>query len=152
MSGSKKWSGLSTIPHPDTPSHLPLHPNPLGLPSAPDPTAWASWEAGDLQTCPLSPYSHQQVLSGFLLSPRPLLPTHTLPFSPWSFQMFLPLLGLCLLPTSFFLCSKLKRLNVNQHCLVLLWGHLFSPESAAWVHNGLESVLYLTECPPAPSM
>ena len=27
--------GLTCIPHPDPPSHLPLHPIPLGLPSAP---------------------------------------------------------------------------------------------------------------------
>ena len=27
---------MSCVPHPDPPSHLPLHPIPLGLPSAPD--------------------------------------------------------------------------------------------------------------------
>ena len=42
--------GVTCIPHPDPPSHLPLHPIPLGLPSAPGPStclmhpAWA----GDL--------------------------------------------------------------------------------------------------------
>ena len=42
--------GVTCIPHPDLPSHLPLHPIPLGLPSAPGPStclmhpAWA----GDL--------------------------------------------------------------------------------------------------------
>ena len=42
--------GFTWIPHPDPPSHLPLHPIPLGLPSAPGPStclmhpAWA----GDL--------------------------------------------------------------------------------------------------------
>ena len=42
--------GYTCIPHPDHPSHLPLHPLPLGLPSAPGPNtclmhpAWA----GDL--------------------------------------------------------------------------------------------------------
>ena len=42
--------GFTCIPHPDPPSHLPLHPLPLGLPSAPGPStclmhpAWA----GDL--------------------------------------------------------------------------------------------------------
>ena len=41
---------FTCIPHPDSPSHLPLHPIPLGLPSAPGPStclmhpAWA----GDL--------------------------------------------------------------------------------------------------------
>ena len=40
--------GVICIPHPDPPSHLPLHPIPLGLPSAPGPSAclihptWAS--------------------------------------------------------------------------------------------------------------
>ena len=29
--------GFTCIPHPDPPSHLPLHPIPLGLPSAPGP-------------------------------------------------------------------------------------------------------------------
>ena len=39
--------GFTCIPHPDPPSHLPLHPIPLGLPSAPGPStclmhpAWA---------------------------------------------------------------------------------------------------------------
>ena len=42
--------GFTCIPHPDPPSHLPLHPIPLGLPSTPGPStclmhpAWA----GDL--------------------------------------------------------------------------------------------------------
>ena len=31
--------GFTCIPHPDSPSHLPLHPIPLGLPSAPGPSA-----------------------------------------------------------------------------------------------------------------
>ena len=38
------------VPHPDPPSHLPLHPIPLGLPSAPGPSACLmhpTW-AGDL--------------------------------------------------------------------------------------------------------
>ena len=32
-----KWNshGFTCVPHPDPPSHLPLHPIPLGLPSAP---------------------------------------------------------------------------------------------------------------------
>ena len=39
--------GFTCIPHPDSPSHQPLHPNPQGLPSAPGPStclmhpAWA---------------------------------------------------------------------------------------------------------------
>ena len=35
-----KWisHGFTCIPHPDPPSHLPLHPIPLGLPSAPGPS------------------------------------------------------------------------------------------------------------------
>ena len=32
--------GVTCIPHPDPPSHLPLHPIPLGLPSAPGPSAY----------------------------------------------------------------------------------------------------------------
>ena len=32
--------GYTCIPHPDPPSHLPLHPIPLGLPSAPGPSTW----------------------------------------------------------------------------------------------------------------
>ena len=36
-----KWisHGFTCVPHPDPPSHLPLHPIPLGLPSAPGPSA-----------------------------------------------------------------------------------------------------------------
>ena len=30
--------GFTCVPHPDPPSHLPLHPIPLGLPSAPGPS------------------------------------------------------------------------------------------------------------------
>ena len=42
--------GVTCIPHPDPPSHLPLHLIPLGLPSAPGPSAClmhSTW-AGDL--------------------------------------------------------------------------------------------------------
>ena len=42
--------GVTSIPHPDPPSHLPLYPIPLGLPSAPGPSTCLmhpSW-AGDL--------------------------------------------------------------------------------------------------------
>ena len=42
--------GVTSIPHPDPPSHLPLHPLPLGFPSAPGPSACLmhpTW-AGDL--------------------------------------------------------------------------------------------------------
>ena len=42
--------GVTCIPHPDPPSHLPLHPIPLGLPSAPAPSTCLmhpTW-AGDL--------------------------------------------------------------------------------------------------------
>ena len=47
-----KWisHGFTCVPHPDPPSHLPLHPVPLGLPSAPGPSACLmhpTW-AGDL--------------------------------------------------------------------------------------------------------
>ena len=45
----KHWH-KSCIPHPDAPSHLPLHPIPLGLPSAPGPSTclmYPAW-AGDL--------------------------------------------------------------------------------------------------------
>ena len=47
-----KWisHGFTRVPHPDPPSHLPLHPIPLGLPSAPGPSACLmhpTW-AGDL--------------------------------------------------------------------------------------------------------
>ena len=42
--------GFTCVPHPDPPSHLPLHPIPLGLPSAPGPSTYLvhpAW-AGDL--------------------------------------------------------------------------------------------------------
>ena len=42
--------GVTCVPHPDPPSHLPLHPIPLGLPSAPGPSTYLmhpTW-AGDL--------------------------------------------------------------------------------------------------------
>ena len=47
-----KWicHGFTSVPHPDPPSHLPLHPIPLGLPSAPGLSACLmhpTW-AGDL--------------------------------------------------------------------------------------------------------
>ena len=47
-----KWNshGFTCVPHPDPPSQLPLHPLPLGLPSAPGPSACLmhpTW-AGDL--------------------------------------------------------------------------------------------------------
>ena len=47
-----KWisHGFTCVPHPDPPSHLPLHPIPLGLPSAPGPSTCLmhpTW-AGDL--------------------------------------------------------------------------------------------------------
>ena len=47
-----KWNshGFTCVPHPDSPSHLPLHPIPPGLPSAPGPSACLmhpTW-AGDL--------------------------------------------------------------------------------------------------------
>ena len=47
-----KWNSheFTCVPHPDPPSHLPLHPFPLGLPSAPGPSACLmhpAW-AGDL--------------------------------------------------------------------------------------------------------
>ena len=47
-----KWisHGFTCVPHPDPPSHLPLHPLPLGFPSAPGPSACLmhpTW-AGDL--------------------------------------------------------------------------------------------------------
>ena len=47
-----KWNshGFTCVPHPDPPSHLPLYPIPLGLPSAPGPSACLmhpTW-AGDL--------------------------------------------------------------------------------------------------------
>ena len=46
-----KWNShaFTCVPHPDPPSHLSLHPLPLGLPSAPGPSAclmhttWAGW-------------------------------------------------------------------------------------------------------------
>ena len=36
-----KWisHGFTCVPHPDSPSHLPIHPIPLGLPSAPGKTS-----------------------------------------------------------------------------------------------------------------
>ena len=47
-----KWisHGFTCIPHPDPPSHFPLHPTPLGLPSSPAPSTCLmhpTW-AGDL--------------------------------------------------------------------------------------------------------
>ena len=51
-----KWNshGFTCVPHPDPPSHLPLHPIPLGLPSAPGPS-----------TCLMHP-----TLAGDLFHPR----------------------------------------------------------------------------------
>ena len=36
--------GFKCVPHPDPPSHLPFHPIPLGLPSAPAPSTLVHWE------------------------------------------------------------------------------------------------------------
>ena len=52
-----KWisHGFTSIPHPDLPSHLPLHSIPLGLPSAPGPSTCLmhpTW-ADDLLVQPL---------------------------------------------------------------------------------------------------
>ena len=52
ISHTLKWisHGFTCVSHPDPPSHLPLHPLPLGLPSAPGPSACLmhpTW-AGDL--------------------------------------------------------------------------------------------------------
>ena len=47
--------GFTCVPHPDLPSHLPLHPFPLGLPSAPGPSTCLmhpTW-AGDLIRTPI---------------------------------------------------------------------------------------------------
>ena len=54
-----KWNshGFTCVPHPDPPSYLPLHPLPLGLPSAPGPSTCLmhpTW-AGDLFHPPCSP-------------------------------------------------------------------------------------------------
>ena len=35
--------GFTCIPHPDSPSHLPLYPIPLGLPNAPGPSTCLTW-------------------------------------------------------------------------------------------------------------
>ena len=51
-----KWNshGFTCVPHPDPPSHLPFHPIPLGLPSAPGPSAclmhptWAGDRTGTI--------------------------------------------------------------------------------------------------------
>ena len=45
-----KWisHGFTCSPHPDTPSHLPLHPIPLGLPSAPGPSACLIFQMSQL--------------------------------------------------------------------------------------------------------
>ena len=47
--------GFTCIPHPDTPSHLPLHPIPLGLPSAPGLSTLLClmhWQASSLPLVP----------------------------------------------------------------------------------------------------
>ena len=57
--------GFTCIPHPDPPSHLPLHPIPLGFPSAPGRSSWA---LSRLFHSPLSPSSRGS-----------LIPLHFLP-------------------------------------------------------------------------
>ena len=49
-----KWNshGFTCVPHPDPPSHLPLHPLPLGFPSAPGPSACL--QENSIETCILS--------------------------------------------------------------------------------------------------
>ena len=52
--------GFTCVPHPDPPSRLPLHPTPLGLPSAPAPS-----------TCLMPPatklcnYTHREIMKDF---------------------------------------------------------------------------------------
>ena len=46
--------GVTCISHPDPPSHLPLYPIPLGLPSAPGPSTWLmhpTWAGDMFQMC-----------------------------------------------------------------------------------------------------
>ena len=60
--------GFTCIPHPDHPSHLPLYPIPLGLPSAPGPSSClmhATW-AGDP--------SHPRSYTCFDATPRNIPP------------------------------------------------------------------------------
>ena len=67
-----KWNshGFTCVPHPDPPTHLPLHPLPLGLPSAPGPSACLmhpTW-AGDL----FHPrYIHVSMLFSWTIPPLP---------------------------------------------------------------------------------
>ena len=67
-----KWisHGFTCVPHPDPPSHLPLHPIPLGLPSATGPSACLmhpNW-AGDL----FHPrYIHVSMLFSWNIPPSP---------------------------------------------------------------------------------
>ena len=56
-----EWNshGFTCVLHPDPPSHLPLHPLPLGFPSAPGPSAclmhptWAGWILYMFRCCSL---------------------------------------------------------------------------------------------------
>ena len=62
--------GFTCVPHPDPPSHLPLHRIPLGLPSAPGPRTCLmhpTW-AGDLFTVD---YIHVSMLFSQIIPPSP---------------------------------------------------------------------------------
>ena len=62
-----KWNshGFTCVPHPDSPSHLPLYPLPLGLPSAPGPSACLmhpTWE-GVFLNCQGFPHENKYITS-----------------------------------------------------------------------------------------
>ena len=74
FSHTLEWNshGFTCVPHPDPPSHLPLHPLPLGFPSAPGPSACLMHPTWAENSKPpfLKEFSRQEYWSG-LLFPTP---------------------------------------------------------------------------------
>ena len=68
-----KWisHGFTCVPHPDPPSHLPLHPIPLGLPSAPGPSTCLICLQPGLVICFTPDNVHVSMLFSWNIPPSP---------------------------------------------------------------------------------
>ena len=62
--------GFTCVPHPDPPSHLPLHPIPLGLPNAPGPSTFSCIQPG-LVICFTLDNIHVSMLFSLNIPPSP---------------------------------------------------------------------------------
>ena len=117
--------GFTFIPHPDPPSRFPLHPIPLGLPSAPGPSTWSR--------SPAQAGCMRQVLG-----PRECLREQGGPSQPSrTHGHWLPSLGF--LPTSFSSsCSSMACRKALRSWLEDFWSNM-----PAWITFWSTFSLYL---------